>query len=53
MIQKELNEENKEIMSKAYELYEQHGFKDGNAFVDWLEAERQTENDPDQSVINR
>ena len=43
MIQKELNEENKEIMSKAYELYEQHGFKDGNDFVDWLEAERQTE----------
>lgn len=43
MIQKELNEENKEMMSKAYELYEQHGFKDGNDFVDWLEAERQTE----------
>lgn len=42
MLQKELNEENKEIKSKAYELYEQHGFKDGNAFVDWLEAERQT-----------
>ncbi|MCF8079987.1 MAG: OmpA family protein [Desulfobacterales bacterium] len=42
MIQKELNAENKEIMSKAYELYEQHGFQDGNDFVDWLEAERQT-----------
>jgi outer membrane protein OmpA-like peptidoglycan-associated protein len=42
MIQKELNEENKEIASKAYELYEKHGFKDGNDFVDWLEAERQT-----------
>ncbi len=42
MIQKELNEENKEIKSKAYELYEKHGFKDGNDFVDWLEAERQT-----------
>jgi len=42
MIQKELNEENKEITSKAYELYEKHGFKDGNDFVDWLEAERQT-----------
>ena len=40
MIQKELNEQNKEISSKAYELYEQHGFKDGNEFVDWLEAER-------------
>ena len=43
MMQKELNEENKEIKSKAYELYEKHGFKDGNDFVDWLEAERQTE----------
>lgn len=42
MTQKEMNEENKEIMSKAYELYEEHGFKDGNDFVDWLEAERQT-----------
>ena len=41
MMQKELNEENKEIMDKAYELYEQHGFHDGNAFVDWLEAEKQ------------
>jgi outer membrane protein OmpA-like peptidoglycan-associated protein len=41
MKQKELNEENKEITSKAYELYEKHGFKDGNDFVDWLEAERQ------------
>ena len=42
MIQKELNEENKEITAKAYELYVKHGFKDGNDFVDWLEAERQT-----------
>ena len=42
MMQKELNEENKEITRKAYELYEKHGFKDGNDFVDWLEAERQT-----------
>jgi len=41
MKQKELNEENKEITNKAYELYEKHGFKDGNDFVDWLEAERQ------------
>ena len=41
MKQKELNEENKEITSKAYELYEKHGFKDGNDFVDWLEAEKQ------------
>lgn len=42
MIQKDLNEENKEIKSKAYDLYKKHGFKDGNDFVDWLEAERQT-----------
>jgi len=42
MMQKELNEENKEITGKAYELYVKHGFKDGNDFVDWLEAERQT-----------
>jgi outer membrane protein OmpA-like peptidoglycan-associated protein len=41
MMQKELNEENREIMVKAYELYEVHGFKDGNDFVDWLEAEKQ------------
>jgi len=41
MLQKDMNEENKEIKSKAYELYKQHGFKDGNDFVDWLEAERQ------------
>jgi outer membrane protein OmpA-like peptidoglycan-associated protein len=41
MKQKELNEENKEITNKAYELYEKHGFKDGNDFVDWLEAEQQ------------
>jgi outer membrane protein OmpA-like peptidoglycan-associated protein len=42
LLQKELNEENKEITNKAYELYEKHGFKDGNDFVDWLEAEKQT-----------
>lgn len=42
MIQKDLNEENKEIKRKAYDLYKEHGFKDGNDFVDWLEAERQT-----------
>lgn len=41
MLQKNLNEENKEIKSKAYELYEKQGFKDGNDSVDWLEAERQ------------
>jgi outer membrane protein OmpA-like peptidoglycan-associated protein len=42
MLQKELNDENKEIKSIAYTLYEKHGFKDGNEFVDWLEAEKQT-----------
>jgi outer membrane protein OmpA-like peptidoglycan-associated protein len=42
LFQKELNEENSEIKNKAYELYEKHGFKDGNDFVDWLEAEKQT-----------
>lgn len=41
MIQKDLNDENKDIKSKAFELYKKHGFKDGNDFVDWLEAERQ------------
>jgi len=41
MIQKDLNDENKEIKNKAFELYKKHGFKDGNDFVDWLEAERQ------------
>jgi outer membrane protein OmpA-like peptidoglycan-associated protein len=40
MLQKDLNEENKEIKSLAYELYEKHGFKNGNDYVDWLEAER-------------
>jgi outer membrane protein OmpA-like peptidoglycan-associated protein/uncharacterized protein YegP (UPF0339 family) len=42
MIQKDLNEENKELKIQIYELYEKHGFKDGNDFIDWLEAERQT-----------
>jgi len=42
MLQRDLNEENTEIKNKAYELYEKHGFKDGNDFVDWLEAEKQT-----------
>jgi outer membrane protein OmpA-like peptidoglycan-associated protein/uncharacterized protein YegP (UPF0339 family) len=42
MIQKDLDEENKELKIQIYELYEKHGFKDGNDFIDWLEAERQT-----------
>jgi outer membrane protein OmpA-like peptidoglycan-associated protein/uncharacterized protein YegP (UPF0339 family) len=41
MIQKDLNEEKKDIKRKAYALYKEHGFKDGNDFVVWLEAERQ------------
>jgi outer membrane protein OmpA-like peptidoglycan-associated protein/uncharacterized protein YegP (UPF0339 family) len=44
MSQKEVSEENKEIKNKAYELYKEHGFKDGNDFVDWLEAEKQLGN---------
>ncbi|OGF47876.1 MAG: hypothetical protein A2452_12055 [Candidatus Firestonebacteria bacterium RIFOXYC2_FULL_39_67] len=42
MTDKEMIEENTEIKSKAYELYKKHGFKDGNDYVDWLEAEKQT-----------
>ncbi|MGD0038119.1 MAG: OmpA family protein [Bacteroidota bacterium] len=42
MTQKDLSEENREIKNKAYDLYKEHGFKDGNDFVDWLEAEKQT-----------
>ncbi|MGD0281585.1 MAG: OmpA family protein [Dissulfurispiraceae bacterium] len=42
MMQKELNEENKEIKRKAHEIIEKHGFKDGDDFVDWIESERQT-----------
>ncbi len=42
MLQKDLNEEHKEIKIKAYELYEKHGFKDDNNFIDWLEAEKQS-----------
>ncbi|MBN2041492.1 MAG: DUF2934 domain-containing protein [Spirochaetes bacterium] len=53
MIQKELNEENKERMNKAYELYEKHGFKDGNDFVDWLEAEKQTGKNSDTKLKRR
>jgi outer membrane protein OmpA-like peptidoglycan-associated protein len=41
MTQKDLNEEKREIKSKAYALYKEHGFKDGNDFVLWLETERQ------------
>lgn len=46
MLQKDLNQENKEIKDMAYSLYAKHGFKDGNQFVDWLEAERMTGKKP-------
>jgi outer membrane protein OmpA-like peptidoglycan-associated protein len=41
MTQKELSAEHAEFKKKAYELYKEHGFKDGNDFIAWLEAERQ------------
>lgn len=34
-----------EITAKAYELYEQEGHHDGNADQDWLEAEKEVENE--------
>jgi len=43
---KELNEEDKAGRIQAYELYEKHGFKDGNDFIDWLEAEKGTGTQP-------
>ena len=36
-----MNKENDEIKSKAYDLYDKHGQKDGNDSGDWLEAEKQ------------
>ena len=53
MLQKELNQENKEIKNVAYELYKKHGFKDGNDYVDWLEAERLTGNHPPLAIRKR
>lgn len=53
MLQKELNEENKEIKNVAYELYVKHGFKDGNDYVDWLEAERLSGKHPPLIVKRR
>ena len=41
MSQKKMDSKNNEIKSKAYELYENSGFKDGNDFGDWLNAEKQ------------
>jgi hypothetical protein len=31
----------KEVQVRAYELYEQHGRRQGSALQDWLEAERE------------
>ena len=42
MLKTNLEEENLEIKNKAYKLYEKHGFKNGNDFIDWLEAEKQS-----------
>ena len=42
MLQKDLNGENLEIKNKVYNLYEKHGFKDGNDFINWLEEEKQS-----------
>jgi outer membrane protein OmpA-like peptidoglycan-associated protein/uncharacterized protein YegP (UPF0339 family) len=36
----EMSEEHREIKNKAYALYKENGFKDGNDFIAWLEAER-------------
>ncbi len=41
MIQRTMDEEHRETMKKAYELFEKHGFRNGDEFLDWLEAERQ------------
>jgi outer membrane protein OmpA-like peptidoglycan-associated protein len=41
MMQKEMNKENDAINDRAYEIYKEHGFKDGNEFADWIEAEKQ------------
>jgi Protein of unknown function (DUF2934) len=30
-----------EIRQRAYEIYEAHGRRDGHAFDDWLQAERE------------
>lgn len=39
---KVLNDKNTQIKNKAYEFYEEKGFRDGNDVADWLEAERLT-----------
>ncbi|MCB4791903.1 MAG: DUF2934 domain-containing protein [Elusimicrobia bacterium] len=35
-----MTQENKGTKNKAFEFYEKHGFRDGDEFIDWLEAER-------------
>jgi hypothetical protein len=46
MIQKELNEENKEIKSKAYELYEKHGLRTAMILLIGLKRKGKREHDP-------
>lgn len=38
----------KQIAKRAYELYEQHGHQDGHTKQDWLQAERETQQDISQ-----
>src|SRR5581483_1495241 len=40
MSPKVMDLETSEIMKRAYEIYEQQGFKDNNNFINWLESER-------------
>jgi len=40
MLQKEINKENAEINDRAYEIYKEHGFKNGYEFSNWIEAEK-------------
>lgn len=40
---KELDRENVKIMKRAYDIYKEHGSRDGRDVADWLEAEKQGE----------
>jgi len=42
-------DETAQIARRAYELYEQHGHRDGHATEDWLQAEREIRNDENTS----
>lgn len=41
MLDKELNAETQEIRARAYALYKERGFQNGEEFLSWLEAERE------------